>query len=144
MPHSAQLHEDLVRDGEVQGSSDRAFGVVFTVVFAIIGLFPLLGSGDVRVWALGVAAAILVVALARPSLLAPLNRLWMKLGLLLHRVVSPVVLGLLFYGVVLPTGLLMRLLGKRTIPTAFDRDRESYWIPRDPPGPEPEGMKNQF
>lgn len=144
MPKSAHLHEDLARHGEVGGSSDRAFGVVFAVVFAIIALFPLLGSGQLRLWAVAVAAAFVVVALVQPSLLAPLNRLWQKLGLLLHRIVSPVVLGLLFYGVVLPTGLLMRLFGKRSIPTTFERERETYWIPRDPPGPRPEGMKNQF
>ncbi len=144
MPKSAELHEDLARHGEVQGSSDRAFGIVFSAVFAIIGLFPLLRADGVRVWSLAVAAAFLVVALVWPSLLGPLNRVWLKLGLLLHRVVSPLVLGLLFYGVVLPTGLLMRLVGKRTIPTTFDRDRESYWVSRDPPGPAPEGMKNQF
>lgn len=144
MPKTAQLHEDLARHDEIQGSSDRAFGAVFTAVFVIIALFPLLGGGEVRVWAVVVAALFLAVSLVRSSLLGPLNRLWMKLGLLLHRVVSPVVLGLLFYGVVLPTGLLMRLVGKRTIPTTFDHERASYWIPRDPPGPAPEGMKNQF
>lgn len=144
MPKTAQLHEDLARHDEIQGSSDRAFGVVFTAVFVIIALFPLLRGGDVRVWAIVVAALFLAVSLVRSSLLGPLNRLWMKLGLLLHRVVSPVVLGLLFFGVVLPTGLLMRLAGKRTIPTTFDQARASYWIPRDPPGPAPEGMKNQF
>lgn len=144
MSQSAELHEDLARSGGIEISSDRAFGIVFSVVFAIIGLFPLADSGAVRVWALAVAVAFLVVALARPTLLGPLNRLWLKVGALLHRIVSPLVLGLLFYGIVLPTGLLMRLVGKRSIPVGFDREPESYWIPRDPPGPPPEGMKNQF
>lgn len=144
MPKSAGSHENLVRHDEIEGSSDRAFGVVFTVVFLLVGLYPLLRSEGVRVWALGLAAIILIAALARPGVLAPLNRLWLKLGLLLHRVVSPVVLGLLFYGIVLPTGLAMRLVGKRTIPVDFDRQRDTYWIERDPPGPAAEGMKNQF
>ncbi len=144
MSQRPAFHEDLARHREVESSSDRSFGIVFAVAFAVIALLPLLHGGGVRMWSLVVSAVFLVAALTIPSVLAPLNRLWMKLGALLHRIVSPLVLGLLFYGVVFPTGLLMRLFGKRTIPTGPDPDLDSYWIQRDPPGPAPEGMKNQF
>jgi hypothetical protein len=138
------MHEDLRREGAVVGSSNRSFGGVFTVVFAAVGLLPLIRGGEVRVWALVVAAVFFTAALLAPALLAPLNRLWFKFGLLLHRVVSPLVMGMLFYVVVTPTGLLMRLLGKRPLDLDFDSTVSSYWIVRQPSGPAPETMKNQF
>lgn len=144
MPNTRRLHEDLERRDEVRGSSNRAFGMVFAVVFGIIALWPLLGDGTIRRWAAALAGGFLLLAFVVPRALAPLNRVWTLFGLALHRIVSPLVLGLLFYGVVLPTGLTMRLVRKRTIPIGFDPSRTSYWVMRDPPGPPPEGMKNQF
>ncbi len=79
-----------------------------------------------------------------PSLLAPLNRVWTKFGLLLHKVVSPIVLGVMFYLVITPTGLLMRLFGKDPLRLKFDGTAKSYWIPREPPGPKPDSIKDQF
>lgn len=138
------MHEDLRREDVVEGSSNRSFGGVFTVVFAAIGLLPLIRGGEVRVWALLVAALFFAAALLRPALLAPLNQLWFKLGMLLHRVVSPLVMGMLFYVVVTPVGLLMRLFGKRPLALELDPSASSYWIVRQPPGPAPDTMKNQF
>ncbi len=86
----------------------------------------------------------LIVGLVRPSLLAPLNRLWFRLGLLLHKIVNPVVMGLLFYGAILPTGIVMRLMGKDLLKLGLDRHSDSYWIVRQPPGPAPEAMRDQF
>ncbi len=137
-------HERLVREETVQGSSDRSFGLVFTAVFAIIGLWPLLGDGGVRIWSLAICAVFLATALLRPTLLKPLNRLWTEFGLLLHHVVNPIIMGLLFYLVVTPTGLVMRALGKDLLRLRFDRQAKSYWIERQPPGPAPEGMRDQF
>lgn len=137
-------HEDLDRREEIRGSGDRAFGLVFTVVFAVVGLLPLLGGARVRGWALALSGLFLAAALLRPGVLAPLNRAWTRFGALLHRVVSPLVLAFLFYGVVTPTGLLARAFGKRPLALRFEPDAESYWIPREPPGPAPETMKNQF
>ncbi len=137
-------HEDLRREEAVQGSSDRAFGVVFTVVFAVIGFWPLIGAAEPRWWALAVAGLFLVAALVRPVLLAPLNRLWLRFGLLLHRVVNPIVMGFLFFAVVTPVGLLMRMTGKDPLRLRPDPRAKSYWIAREPPGPAPETMKNQF
>lgn len=124
--------------------SDRSFGIVFCVVFAVIGLYPLLGGGDVRLWSLGLAAAFLLVALVRPGLLAPLNRWWLKFGLLLGRIVSPLAMGLVFFLVMTPTGLIMRLLGKDLLRLRLEPAAESYWIERRPPGPAPETMTHQF
>jgi len=138
------IHEDYHRDDEVKGSSDRAFGLVFAVVFALLGLWPLLGGAGPRIWALAVAASFVLPALLRPGLLAPMNRLWLKLGLLLHRIVTPLVMGLIFYTTVTPIGLAMRLAGKDPLGRRFEAGRTSYWIEREPPGPAPETMKRQF
>ncbi len=137
-------HESFRERDAVKGSSNRSFGIVFAVVFAIIGLFPLIGGSSVRWWSLIVAGVFLALAFAAPKLLSPLNRLWMRFGLLLHRIVNPLVMALLFFLVVTPIALLMRLFGKRPLHLETEPDAESYWIPRDPPGPEPETMKQQF
>jgi len=140
----AASHESLVRDETAKGSSDRTFGLVFTAVFLIIGALPLFKGGAPRLWSFGVALAILIVALAAPRLLAPFNRAWMKFGLLLNAIVSPAVMGLLFYIVFMPVGALMRALGKELLQLRLKREAKSYWIERQPPGPAPDTMKNQF
>jgi hypothetical protein len=141
---SPATHEDFDRHEIAQGSSDRLFGLVFSAVFAVLGLWPLWGARPVRTWALGVSAVFLAASLLRPAMLSPLNRLWQRLGLLLQRITNPIVLGLLFFGTVLPIGLLMRLAGKNPLRLGFDRDAKSYWIERQPPGPAPDTMPRQF
>lgn len=138
------MHEDLRREHDVKRSSERSFGIVFAVVFAIVGLLPLLSRGEFRIWALGLAAVFLGLAFLWQAPLRPLNRLWMRFGLLLHAIVSPVIMGLLFYGTVAPIGLLMRLAGKDPLRLKRDPQASSYWIQRTPPGPAPETMSNQF
>ena len=138
------LHELLDRDEDIKGSSDRSFGVVFTVVFLIIGLWPMINGGVPRSWALAFAGAFLAATLIRPSVLAPLNRLWMKFGLLLHKITNPIIMGLIFFVAVTPTAFVMKVLGKDPLRRQFDKEATSYWIDRVPPGPEPETMKNQF
>ncbi len=137
-------HEEFSRDEAPKGGSDRTFGIVFAVVFLLVAFFPLLDGGAVRLWALVPAAAFLVLALVRSTVLTPLNALWTKLGLVLHKIVNPVVLGLMFFAVLTPTALLLRLFGKDLVGRSFDRQRASYWVERQPPGPPPESMKNQF
>jgi hypothetical protein len=137
-------HESFDRVETVRGSSDRAFGIVFAVVFLAIAIVPWLFGGSFRLWSLGVAAVFGVIAFAAPGVLAPLNRVWLKFGLLLHRIVSPVVLGIMFFLVVTPIGLLMRMLGKDPLRLRFDRGASTYWIPREPPGPPPDSFTNQF
>jgi hypothetical protein len=137
-------HEDLSREQVVEGSTDRAFGLVFAAVFLVIAGWPLLHGEALRWWACLVGAAFALVALAKPMLLARLNRLWTKLGILLGRVVSPIALGILFYAVLTPLGLLMRLAGKDPLRRGRDAGAPSYWQPRTPPGPPPDSMTNQF
>lgn len=137
-------HESYERRDDVQGSSDRSFGIVFAVVFALIGLLPLVFGHPVRLWALAIGAGFLVVALVVPRVLSPLNRLWLRFGLLLHKIVSPLVLGIMFFLVITPIGLLMRALGKDLLRLQFDKSSRSYWIERLPPGPPPESLKDQF
>jgi len=138
------IHERLARDDAVKSSSDRSFAIVFAAVFALIGLWPMIGGGDARLWPLGIVAALLAVALVRPALLKPLNHLWTKFGLLTHSIVNPVVMGLIFYFAVTPTALVMRALGKDPLRRRFDPRAETYWIERQPPGPTPKTMKQQF
>jgi len=137
-------HEDLHREQHVEGSSDRAFGIVFAVVFVLIGIWPLLSGSAVRWWALGVALAFALTAAIRPALLAPMNRAWMRLGLFLGKVISPIALGILFFLVLVPIGLVMRVVGKDPLRLKRDAGAPSYWISRTPPGPPPDSMKNQF
>ncbi len=138
------MHESLNREHAANRGSARAFGFVFAGFFLFVALWPLVAGGPLRLWALAAAAVFLALALLRPALLEPLNQLWLKFGLLLHRIVSPIVLGILFYLAVAPTGLLMRALGKDPLRLRFDRASSSYWIERSPPGPAPETMRNQF
>lgn len=137
-------HESLSRHEEVKGSSNRTLGLVFAAVFLIIATFPLFSGGALRWWSLVVASAFLIVALLAPAVLTPLNRAWTRFGLLLHKIVSPIVLGILFYVVVTPLGLLMRVLGKDPLRLHWDRQSPTYWIERRPPGPKPETLSDQF
>lgn len=129
---------------KVVAGSNRSFGFVFTVFFAIVGLLPLLQKGSVHWWLLGVAVLFLATALTNPKLLAPLNRIWFQLGLLLHNITNPIIMGVIFFGVVTPMALVMRMLGKNPLALTYNVDAESYWIMRDPPGPASQSMKNQF
>jgi hypothetical protein len=140
----AALHEDYRAKAEIKGSSDRNFGFVFAAVFLLLALAPLRQASPVRVWALAVSASFAALALVRPTLLRPLNRLWMKLGLLLGRVTNPIFTSLIFFGVLVPTALALRLQGKDRLLLKRDPNAASYWIPRTPPGPAPESMANQF
>jgi hypothetical protein len=137
-------HEDFSRGEDIEGSSNRAFGIVFAVVFTLVAGWPLLSGQGLRWWAAAVSLAFLLAAFLAPDWLAALNRAWTRLGLLLGRIVSPIVLAILFFGAFTPFGLLMRLFRKDPLRTAFDRNAATYWIERVPPGPDPAGMKDQF
>ncbi len=138
-------HERIARQEEVAGSSNRSFGFVFAGFFALLTLLKLWRGWSEWGWVfLGLGLAFAAAALLAPAILAPLNRLWLKLGLLLHKVVTPIIMGLLFYGVVTPMGVMMRLLGKDLLRLKRDPAATTYWIERQPPGPAPDTMKNQF
>jgi hypothetical protein len=124
-----------------QIGSERSFGVVFAVVFTLIGFYPLINGQSLHVWAVVIAVIILILGLALPKVLALPNRLWFKLGILLGSIISPIVMTLVFCITVVPVGLLMRLAGKDILRQKLDKQVQSYWIKRE----EPVGsMKNQF
>jgi hypothetical protein len=129
---------------ESAGGSDRSFCFLFAVVLAIVALWPLRSSLAPRWWALMLSAGLLAAGLLRPSLLRPANRLWTRFGLLLHRLTSPIVTAVIFYALITPTGIIMRLLGRDPLRLRFDRSSATYWLPRNPPGPLPNTMRNQF
>jgi hypothetical protein len=138
--HEYQAHHNTT----IEGPSDRNFGLVFTIFFLVVALLPLLHGHGLRIWALDLAGVFLAPALAIPKLLSPLNRLWTRFGILLHRIVSPLALGILFYGVVTPIGLLMRLFGKDLLRLRLDKSARSYWIQRSPSEPTPDSLKLPF
>jgi hypothetical protein len=137
-------HEVFVRDEKIAPGSDRSFGLVMALALAAVTALNAWHSGKLWPWTGGAATLFLAAALLRPSILQPLNLLWLRFGLLLHRIVNPVVMALLFYGTVLPTGLIMRLMGKDLLRLKRQPDADSYWIVRQPPGPSPETMRDQF
>lgn len=142
--HQFSTHEDFTRGEAPRGASDRSFGLVFTVAFVLVGLAPLRRHAPVRLWAVGIAVALAIVSWASPQILHPANRAWTKLSLLLNRMVSPVAMGAIFYLVAAPTGIVMRWMGKDPLRLRRDPSADSYWLRRDPPGPAPETMSNQF
>jgi saxitoxin biosynthesis operon SxtJ-like protein len=137
-------HEIFDRDEKAVTGSDRSFGVVMAGALAAVTWMNASHSGRLWPWTGGLAALCLVAGLLRPSILKPLNRIWLRFGLLLHRLVNPIVMALLFYGTVLPTGLVMRMLGRDLLRLKRQPDADTYWIVRQPPGPLPETMRDQF
>ena len=138
------IHEDLRRGNEVVIGSSRSFGLVFAALFALIGLFPVARGGEPRLWALVLGLLMLAVALTAPRILQPLNLAWSRLGLLLNRIVSPIIMAVLFYGAITPIAFLARRFGKTSLKLQREPGAKSYWIPRNPPGPAPDTLKNQF
>lgn len=123
---------------------DRHFGLVFTVLFAALAVLSYFRGGHAFLWLLPLSALIGLVAIIIPRWLRPLNRLWMKLAALLHAIVSPVVLAVLYFLILTPFGFARRLAGRDTMRRRFDPQIDSYWISREPPGPPPESLRNQF
>jgi hypothetical protein len=131
-------------DVVAKSSSDRSFGLVMTAFAALLAMLGVWhGSARWPFW-LGVTVVMLVLALAAPKLLAPFNRVWTKFGLLLHAIVSPMILATIFYGCIAPVGLLMRLSGNDPLHLRYNADADTYWINRNPPGPQPDTFRNQF
>lgn len=144
MKGKIEFHENFSPRDEIKRGSDFAFGITIAFVLAIIGGIRL-WAGDPWFWAWGAGAMLfLVCSLGAPGLLGPLNRLWFRLGLLLHRIVNPIIMAFLFFLIITPNGLLMRMFGKDVLRLKLRPFEETYWIERDPGGPPPESMKNQF
>ena len=125
---------------DIKIGSNRSFGIVFSIVFLLIAIYPLINSEELRVWSLIIAIIFLVLGLINSKILTPLNKLWFKFGILLGRIVSPVIMGIIFFLVVTPTGLIMRIIGKDLLYLKFNKNK-SYWIEKT--GPKSK-MRNQF
>ena len=125
---------------KIKTSSNKSFGIVFFIVFLIISLYPLIKDGDLRLWSLIVSLIFLILGLTNSIILTPLNRLWFKFGIFLGKIVSPIILGTIFFLIVTPTGLLLRLFGKDVINLKYNNNN-SYWIEKT--GPK-SNMKDQF
>jgi hypothetical protein len=137
-------HEFQAREEGVKISSDRSFGFVFAGLFALLGTLSVYHGGQNWYYWFPLAALFGVLAYIAPQVLAPLNRLWAKFGHLLHMIISPVLLGILFYLCISPIGFLLWLVGKDPMRRKFEPSAKSYWMVREPPGPAPETFKNQF
>lgn len=138
------MNSENTRQLKISGSSNRSFGFVFTIFFSLVALFPLLHKKPVLIESLILSGLFGFIALTKPSLLAPLNQLWTKFGVILGRIVSPIALGILYAIVFIPGGLLFRLFGKDSLKLTINKQASSYWIPRMPLGPDPKTMKRQF
>jgi hypothetical protein len=138
------FHEDVLRTDEVEGPSDRKFGLTITAVCGVFGGIRLALGHGYWLGLLGAALIFAIFAVFWPLALRPLNRAWMKLGLVLHRVVNPVVMTLLFVTTIVPIGLLMRSFGKDPLRLRREPEAATYWIVRDPPGPAADSMRQQF
>jgi hypothetical protein len=125
----------------VKSGSERSFGIVFAIVFLLIGIYPLTDGSEIRLWSLIIAFIFFVLAYVAPQYLSVPNKLWTKLGFLLGAVVTPIVMALVYFSTVVPIGVFMKLLGKDSLNKKIDSSAKTYWIERDQPVG---SMKNQF
>ena len=124
----------------IKSSSNRSFGIVFFVVFLFIAIYPLNYNGEIRLWSIIISLIFLILGLLKSKILTPLNTLWFKFGIFLGKIVSPIIMGLIFFLVVTPIGILMRILGKDLLNLKYNLNK-SYWVEKS--GPKSK-MKNQF
>ena len=129
-------NESFVSRRKIRAPSNRSFGLVFAAVFSLLGIWPIMRGQTPHLWALFVAGGFLLAALAFPATLTVPNRLWQRVGLALHRVTAPLAMSLMYYGAVVPAGLLLKVLKKDLLQLERDPTTVSYWIQRNPPGPE--------
>jgi hypothetical protein len=142
---AADVHHDLSNaHEEIPAASDRSVGLVLGVAAIVIGVVPLLRGHPVRLWAFAVAAPLLLLALVRPSWLRPVTRAWMAFGAVGQVVMTFLIMAIIFYGVVTPLAWVRRALGHDVLKLKFEPLATTYWIERQPPGPPPASMKNQF
>ena len=129
-----------MKNTEIKIGSNKSFGIVFFVVFLLIAIYPLINNGELRIWSFVIAIIFLILGLINSKVLTPLNKLWFKFGLLLGKVVSPLIMGIIFFFVVTPTAFIMRIIGKDLLNLKFN-NKKTYWIEKT--GPKSK-MKNQF
>ena len=129
-----------MKNTEIKIGSNKSFGIVFFIVFLLIAIYPLINNGELRIWSLVVAIIFFILGLINSKVLTPLNKLWFKFGLLLGKIVSPLIMGIIFFFVVTPTAFIMRIIGKDLLNLRFN-NKKTYWIEKT--GPK-SNMKNQF
>ena len=125
---------------DVKIGSNRSFGIVFFIVFLLISIYPLINNENIRIWSLVVSLIFLVLGIINSNILSPLNKLWFKFGIFLGKIISPIIMGIIFFLVVTPIGSIMKLIGKDVLNLKYS-DYKSYWIEKT--GPKSK-MKNQF
>ena len=129
-----------MKNTEIKIGSNKSFGIVFFIVFLLIAIYPLINNGELRIWSLVVAIIFFILGLINSKVLTPLNKLWFKFGLLLGKIVSPLIMGIIFFFVVTPTAFIIRIIGKDLLNLKFN-NKKTYWIEKT--GPKSK-MKNQF
>jgi len=130
-----------MKQKEIKISSNKSFGLVFFVIFIIIALWPLLNDGNIRIWSIIVSIIFLILGLLNSKILTPFNKLWMRLGTLLGIIVSPIVMGVVYFGIITPIGLIMKLFGKDVLNLKLDKNKKTYWTLKKKI---PSKMKDQF
>jgi hypothetical protein len=128
-------------NNNIKISSNRSFGIVFFVVFLFIALYPITYSEDIRIWSLIISFIFIILGLLNSKILTPLNKLWFKFGVILGKIISPIIMGIIFFLVVTPIGLIMKVLGKDLLRLKYNKKDNTYWIEKN--GPKSK-MKNQF
>lgn len=142
MPHTKNFsHESFSRIDKIKPGSEKSFGITFTTAFLLLAILPVVFRHPVRFWALLLSLTFLIISLVAPKILKPLNLLWLKFGLLLNIIISPIVLFLLFWMAFVPTGLFLKLFKKDVLNLKFDKIADSYWIKSDT---QVSSMKDQF
>jgi len=131
----------MIKKSKIKMSTNRNFGLTFFIIFLIFGLWPLTNEETVRIWSIVISLIFLFLGLTNSRLLTPLNIIWFKFGILLGAIFAPIAMGIVFFIVVTPIGLIMRLLGKDILKKKYNKNEKSYWINRDKPAG---SMKNQF
>ena len=129
-----------MKNSKIKIGSNKSFGIVFFTVFLIIAIWPLFNGYEIRYWSLIISIVFLLLGILNSKILTPLNKIWFKFGILLGNVIAPIVMGVIFFLIVTPTSLLMKLFGKDILGIKKNRSK-SYWIEKS--GPKSK-MKNQF
>ena len=126
---------------KIKISSNRNFGLVFFIVFLMLSFWPITNGGEIRIWLVTISLIFLILGLMNSKLLTPLNQLWFKFGTILGAIIAPIVMGIIFFLIVTPIGLIMNILGKDLLQKRYDKNKKSYWIKRDK---HTSTMKQQF
>ena len=128
-----------VVDNSVSKKNNIIFGMIFFLLFLVIGLYPLKSDGDIRIWSIVLSLVFIIITIIKPNLFTFLNKLWIKFGILLGKIVSPIIISFIFFFLVIPTGIFVRILKKDIM--GLKRRKSSYWINRDN---KLQSMKKQF